>query len=54
MPTRIYSDVTRVTPAEPRSTIEERLQSLGYSSKAPVVTAFDPPNSSESVLRISS
>jgi penicillin-binding protein 1B len=30
IPTRIYSDVTRLSPAQPRSLVEDRLRSLGY------------------------
>lgn len=30
IPTRIYSDVSRVFPAQPRAAIEERLKALGY------------------------
>jgi penicillin-binding protein 1B len=33
IPTRIYSDVTHVLPSQPRRTVEERLQSLGYQPK---------------------
>ena len=33
VPTRIYSDVTRIAPPQLRTNIEERLQSLGYLSK---------------------
>lgn len=31
IPTRIYSDVTRIAPPQPRAQVESRLQSLGYS-----------------------
>ena len=31
IPTRIYSDVTRVAPGAPRSWVEQRLKALGYS-----------------------
>ena len=33
VPTRIYSDVSRISPPQLRSNVEERLQSLGYLSK---------------------
>ncbi len=32
VPTRIYSDMTRIAPLQPRSFIEERLKGLGYSA----------------------
>src|SRR3954454_24758373 len=33
VPTRIYSDVSRIAPPQLRSNVEERLQSLGYLAK---------------------
>jgi penicillin-binding protein 1B len=33
-PTRIYSDVTRIAPPQPRPQVEERLRSLGYLAKS--------------------
>jgi penicillin-binding protein 1B len=33
VPTRIYSDVTRIAPAQPKRYIESRLRSLGYAQK---------------------
>lgn len=34
IPTRIYSDVSRISVSQPRRVIEERLKSLGYSLRA--------------------
>ncbi|HUP56329.1 MAG TPA: transglycosylase domain-containing protein, partial [Bdellovibrionota bacterium] len=34
VPTRVYSDLTRIIPPQPRSYIESRLKALGYQMKA--------------------
>ncbi|MBU6375053.1 MAG: hypothetical protein KGQ59_03585, partial [Bdellovibrionales bacterium] len=31
IPTRLYSDVTRIGPGSPRATVEDRLKALAYS-----------------------
>lgn len=36
VPTRVYSDVTRVAPPQSRSSIQARLQALGYTQVQPV------------------
>ncbi len=35
IPTRIYSDVSRIAPAQTRKHVEERLQSLAYTAQMP-------------------
>lgn len=54
IPTRIYSDVTRITAAQPRSAIEMRLKSLGYTVHSPVHSpAQSPAYSNETSIQFS-